>query len=243
LHKKHILLPIIGFVSIGLAACQNDESAVQDRTTNRVQPFGYYSNENHQNGGNVRILNDNDGPITEIMDHTFGDEGMVERNQKRQILETRDENGNPGNPTKPYSTYDRNFFERDNRFSTGDMNYHGHLDGRQARILAANDTDSAVHLANRLTTVVRSVANVQDVHTYVYKNNVIIALDLENVQNAEQTRQQVQRAVQPYLNGRTLNIVSDEGTFTRIRDINRNQGMRDGLDMNFRNDNRANISR
>ncbi len=68
---------------------------------------------------------DNDGPMTEMMDHKLG--MKIKTRLKRRQLQTRDKNGNPVNPTKPLAATDRNFFQRDNRFSTSDMNYHGHL--------------------------------------------------------------------------------------------------------------------
>lgn len=41
-------------------------------------PIGYYSNENHEKErGFFRHEDDNDGPLTEMMDHTWGKEGIV----------------------------------------------------------------------------------------------------------------------------------------------------------------------
>lgn len=237
LNKKHFLVPLIS-LTFGLVGCaDNDESAVQNRNSENVQPFGYYSNEDHNNGGNVRILDDNDGPVTEIMDHSFGAEGVNERNQRTKVLENGDVNGNPANPTKPLSTYDRNFLQRDNRFSTSDVNYHGHLDNKESRIRSANDTVYDVNLANKLDAQAAKVANVQGVHSLVYQNSVIIAVDLANITNEQETRQKIRQAVQPYVKGRSVTVVSDEGTFTRIRDINNNienGRLREGFDVNLR---------
>ncbi len=72
--KKFLLLTAI----CALAGCgaDNDEAG-QNRDT---VPIGYYSNENHDNGrGFFRHEDDNDGPLTEIMDHTFGKEGTAPR--------------------------------------------------------------------------------------------------------------------------------------------------------------------
>lgn len=198
---------------------------------------GYYSNENHHNG-NARILDDNDGPLTEIMDHTFGNEVGNDRSRNNRILQNRDENGNPGNPTKPLAERDRNFLQRDNRFSTSDVNYHGHLDNKQnSQIRSANDTVYDMKLADKLSNAAASVTNVEEAHSIVYKNSVIIAVNVKDSSKEMETRQQVTKAVQPYVNGKAVNVVADEGTFTRIRDIDyrmRNNDLRDGLDMNMR---------
>ncbi|AGK55061.1 YhcN/YlaJ family sporulation lipoprotein [Bacillus sp. 1NLA3E] len=237
MNKKSLLLPIAGFISIALAGCSNNgESAGQARHVQKTQPLGYYSNEKHHNG-NARILDDNDGPVTEIMDHSFGSEGKYERNQESRILQVRDENGNPENPTKPLATKDRNFFQKDNRYSTSDVNYHGHLDGKQRKLRSTNDTVYEVRLADKIDGVAATIPNVQDVHCVVYKNNVLVAVDVADVSKEAQTRQKVLQAVQPYLKGRSVNIVTDEATFSRIRDIENNiRGgrLRDGIDMNIR---------
>ncbi len=257
-------------MSIGLAGCGNDESAVQDRNTERAQPFGYYSNENHHNGGNVQILDDNDGPITEMMDHTLGTEGT---NDRRQILDVKDENGNPGNPTLPLAENDRNFFERDNRFSRSDANYHGQLDGNQAgvmgtkrnqtRIQGTNDrtrnldqvstqnnrvkdgnqtriqntspTVNDVNLSTKLNKTVLSVANVKEVQSIVHNNNVVIAVDLDDDRDELKTKQRIQQAVKTYTKGKKVTIVTDQGSFTRVRNMNNNGAFRDEDNQDLRN--------
>lgn len=280
MHTKRFLIPVIGFLSIGLAGCGNDESAVQDRNTNRVQPFGYYSNENHQNGGNVQILDDNDGPLIEIMDHSLGTEGTNGRNDRQQYLEVKDENGNPKNPTRPLADTDRNFFERDNRFSRSDANYHGHLDGNRASTLrsttdynrdgiygtnnnrvmtgdgANNDlgkntdqkTDSNqtsimstpnlandASLMNQLNKTVAAIPNVKKVQTVVNNNRVVIAVDMSSYLDAAKTRKKIEDAVKPYVNGRTITIVTDRGSFQRMRSMSEQNGYRDQDNQEIRN--------
>ncbi len=237
LNKKSFLLPIAGLISIALVGCSNNgESAGQADHVQKTQPLGYYSNEKHHNG-NARILDDNDGPVTEIMDHTFGSEGKYERNRESRILQVRDGFGNPENPTKPLATNDRNFFQKDNRYPTSDVNYHGHLDGTQNKVRSVNDTVYEVNLANTLDGLAGKIPNVQDVHSVVYKNKVLVAVDLADVSKEVQTRQKVLQTVQPYVKGRSVKVVADEGTFNRIRDIDTNirgGGLRDGIDMNIR---------
>ena len=50
-------------------------------------PIGYYSNENHEKDGKS-ILNadDNDGPLTEFLDHTMGAEGTNENPERQDLM-------------------------------------------------------------------------------------------------------------------------------------------------------------
>ena len=79
---------VVGLM-IGLTGCNtNDETALQDKRTERTTPIGYYSNENHEksgNGGNAIILegSDNDGPAVEIMDNTLGRESETNKRVMR----------------------------------------------------------------------------------------------------------------------------------------------------------------
>jgi spore cortex protein len=229
LNKKSLLLPIAGLMTLGLAACgNNDEAAVQDRYTEKTQPLGYYSNENHHN----------DGPITEIMDHTFGDEARNDQNRRSQILQVKDEDGNPGNPTTPLANHDRNFFQRDNRFSTSDANYHGHLDDNTRQPRSSYFTAYEGELANKIGDVTASVNNVNDVRSVVYGSDVLIAVDLNDYMKEAETKRQISKAVQPYLKGRSVTVVTDEGTFSRIRNIDndlRDGGPRETVDLDIRN--------
>lgn len=242
LNKKVIAVPLAALMSMGLAGCgTNDETAVQDRNTEIVQPIGYYSNENHESrGGNVRIEGgtDNDGPLTEMMDHTFGNEGRNTRNDNRRILRVRDEADNPGNPSAPLAERDRNFFERDNRFSHSDANYHGHLDDNTSRARSSYYHAYEGELAEKIGDVTASVPNVEDVRSVTYGSNVLIAVDLEDYSKEEETKAAIHDAVQPYLRGRSTTVVTDEGTFSRLRNIDndlRDGGPREQIDWDIKN--------
>jgi spore cortex protein len=241
--KKQWLLPVAAVMSFGLTGCGNDESA-QDRYTDSAQPIGYYSNENHK-GGNARLLNDNDGPLIEMMDHSVGDEDRDNRAQKARVLQDRDKNGAPKNPTTPLANRDKNFFERDNRFSETDVNYHGHLNNRanvaqtedrnqdssdqDKRAKSVKNTGNLTNIANmtkspqynsdlstRVANTAARVENVDDVRSVVYGNNVLIAVDLNNNGNKENTIAAIRKEVKPLLTGRSVRIVVDESTLSRI---------------------------
>jgi spore cortex protein len=240
LNKKYLVLPLSAVMAFGLTGCGNDNEAGVQRDTDTAQPMGYYSNENHK--GNARIVNDNDGPVTEIMDHSLGNE----RNDNNQLqgrnrnegtaynrLQTSYENGNPANPTRPLASNDRNFFQRDNRFSNGDANYHGHLNDNTKKAKSSYYTAYEGDLTEKIGQVTGAVPNVEDVRSVSYGSNVLIAVDLTDFSKEEKTKRAIEKAVQPYLRGRSVTVVTDEGTFSRIRNIDndlRNGGPRDRVD-------------
>jgi spore cortex protein len=233
LNKKYLVLPLSAVMAFGLTGCGNDDdAAVQNRNNDTAQPMGYYSNENHN--GNARVINDNDGPVTEWMDHSLGDE---ENNNNQRQVNNRTENGNPANPTRPLATTDRNLLQRDNRFSNGDANYHGHLNDNTNKPRSSYYNAYEGELTDKIGDVTGKVPNVEDVRSVTYGSNVLIAVDLTDFSKEEATKRDIKEAVQPYLRGRSVTVVTDEGTFSRIRNIDndlRNGGPRDQINTDLR---------
>jgi spore cortex protein len=230
LNKKYLVLPLSAVMAFGLTGCgNNDEATIKDGDRNHAQPMGYYSNENHK--GNAEILEDNDGPVTEMMDHTLG----TERNTNTRLQVG---NENPDNPTRPIANTDRNLLQRDNRFSNSDANYHGHLNDNTVRAKSSYYNAYEGELSDKIGNVTGSVPNVEDVRSVTYGSNVLIAVDLTDYSKEEATKRDIKEAVQPYLRGRSVTVVTDEGTFSRIRNIDndlRNGGPRDDIDTDLRN--------
>jgi len=190
-----------------------------------TRPIGYYSNENHQNNYGNNLYVDNDGPLTEMMDHTLGDEDQVSNSQKKKMLQTRDKNGNPPNPTVPLAANDQ-FLKKDNRFSTGDVNYHDHLSQNINNTGTATDPKNLGEISDRIRQKVLNVKNVQDVRSVVYGSSVLISVDLKDRNKAASTKKAIRKAVQPYVNNRAVTVITDEGTFSRDR--NNQTGVRAG---------------
>jgi spore cortex protein len=229
LNKKYLVLPLSAVMAFGLAGCGNDDEAVEQQGNNAAQPMGYYSNENHK--GNAEILEDNDGPVTEMMDHTLGTE-----RSNNNILRVGNEN--PDNPTRPIANTDRNLLQRDNRFSNSDANYHGHLNDNTNKARSSYYNAYEGELTDKIGNVTGAVPNVEDVRSVTYGSNVLIAVDLTDYSKEEATKRDIKEAVQPYLRGRSVTVVTDEGTFSRIRNIDndlRNGGPRDRIDTDLKN--------
>lgn len=216
MNKKQWTIPLSTLLVIGLAGCtsDNNRAGVNDQNNNPVRPMGYYSNENHQT--NNYDFNDNDGPLTEMMDHTLGNEDQSKGNQ----FQTRDKNGNPKNPTTPLASKDRNFFQRDNRFSTSDMNYHSHLSQNIGNSGTSTSRNFQENVTNKIRKKVATVNNVQDVRSVAYGNSVIVSVALIDKSKAEETKRAIRNVVKPYVDGRTVTVITDEGTIGRDKNIN-----------------------
>jgi spore cortex protein len=213
------MIPLSATLMLGLAGCSNDNNrAGVNENKNSLRPVGYYSNENHPTSDN-NLFRDNDGALTEMMDHTLGDEDQVTNENKRKQLQLRDENGHPKNPTTPLASKDRNFFQRDNRFSTSDMNYHGHLNVKNGKNGIATDPDFQDNFSNKVSNKVETIPNVKNVRSVAYGNTVIVSVELIDQDKAAATKSAIKNAVKPYSNGRTVKVITDEGTLGRERNI------------------------
>ncbi|MFZ7945534.1 MULTISPECIES: YhcN/YlaJ family sporulation lipoprotein [Bacillaceae] len=229
MNKKQWMIPLSAFLLIGAAGCASDQNRAGVNENNPVRPIGYYSNENHPNNTNT-LVRDNDGAITDMMDHTLGEEDLAVNEQKRRQLQTKDENGHPKNPTTPLAKKDRNFFQRDNRFSTSDMNYHGHLSTNMGNTGVATNPDFQDNFSNKIRNKVAAIDNVRDVRSVAYGNTVIVSVKLHDNDKTAATKRAIKNAVKPYTMGRPVTVITDEGTLGRDRnihnDIQRNKGGR-----------------
>jgi spore cortex protein len=225
LNKKLFMVPLTAVMTLGLTACNTGEEEAQNKYTDSYEPLGFYSNEGH--GGDEK--DDRDGPLTEMYDHSaVGREGKDIRQKKREYLQVKDENGNPRNPSAPLADYDKGFFEQDARASHGDANYHGHLDDNTRKANRSYYTAYEGDLAEKIGDVTGKVDNVSDVRAVAYGSDVLIAVELQNHSKKaeEATKTDIKKAVKPYLNGRSVSVVVDEGTFSRVRNIDND--LRDG---------------
>lgn len=243
----------------GLTACNTDEGASGTRYNDNARPIGYYSNENNndrnERNGNGYRINDNDGPLTEIMDRNGN--GNNNRNGTRiNNNNNRRNNGagimnNNGRDNKsgimnnntdgrrmatPYNDGNPNTM-RNNGHGQADRNYHSHLNDNNHRVrtLGYYDRDNG-NLVQKITDKASKVENVDDARAIVTEDNILVAVDT-NDNNDKRVRDAVKKAVKPLAKGRSINVVTDEGTFTRVRDIDndiRNGNTRDSVDADIR---------
>jgi len=196
-HKTKLVAPILLTLSFGLTGCgvNEDQTADQNRI-NSARPIGYYSNEQHEVNNDNRYTTDNDGPITEIMDHTYGDE------DNRNDVDVQ--NVNNRNDIKIRNVNNRN--------ATRDK---AKIDDRDERV--SYDTE----LAEKVSNAAAKIENVKNARSIVYGDNVLVALEVTNTKNVEKTKAKVKDKLNDALNGRDISVVTDKGIFISIEEINR----------------------
>jgi spore cortex protein len=196
------------FIVTGLAACNTNNDAMDTRYNDAARPIGYYTNEAAQNRNDGFRLNDNDGPMTELLDQGFNG--------------YNDERGT-----------DR----RNDMFSRGDVNYHGHLNSTDSRANPSYYTKYDGELAEAIAERASRVANVDDVRAVISGNNVLVAVDTNDRNNARVERDVI-RNIRPICGDRNIQVVTDEGMFNRVRNIDndlRDGGPKDQIDEHLRN--------
>lgn len=244
LNKKVTAIASIALLSTSLAACNANNGAMDEgnnanRGNGNAQPIGYYTDEN--------TTRDNEGPVTELLD---GRNNAANQQGNRNAA-TRDNQGTTGNnqPTKvnqgnqgrtPNGTQGNNLGNNsmrqvnnanngqnnqttqqgnqnnasgNNRYA--DMNYHGHLNtegyyGREER-----------ELSERVRKTVEKMKNVEDAHVVVTDNNILVAVDT-NDKNDKAMRESITKELSNVASGRNVQVVTDEGTVSRVRNINNN---------------------
>ena len=186
MRKNKLVAPVLLTLTFSLTGCgvNNDQTADQNRLNN-TRPIGYYSNERHDDNNGNRYTTDNDGPVTEIMDHTYGNEG------NRNGVNVRNVNNRNNNTT------------------------------RNANADRTNRTSYDTELADKVSKTAAKIENVKNARSLVYGDNVLVALEVENTKNIDQTKAKVKDKISSSLKDRDVNIVTDRGIFTDIDDINR----------------------
>ena len=200
--KKAVAFTAIALLTTGLTACNGDQGAIENtRNTDQAQPIGYYTNEN-TNGA------DNEGPVTEMMD---GMNDGDNRNHYFRQVNNRNNTRDISNPTVPLGDRDAGLV-RDNRYSNGDANYHRHLN--EVGYYNRGDGEAAQKIKN----AIEKMDNVDNARVLVTDDNVLVAVD-SNDKNNQDMKEKITSQTRKMANGRNVQVVTDEGTFTRVRNI------------------------
>src|SRR5690606_30914877 len=103
-----------------------------------------------------------------------------------------------------------------------DKNYHGHLNDNDKRARTTQyDKKYDSQLAQRISDRAEQVANVRAARALVTEDNVVIGVST-NDHNASTIKEDIRKLVEPIVKGKNIHIVTDQSTFTRIREIDNN---------------------
>ncbi|MGY3715390.1 YhcN/YlaJ family sporulation lipoprotein [Sutcliffiella cohnii] len=215
----------------GLAGCgAGNQATGNPGTDNRMEntrPIGYYTSENNpyatnvnnrtnrymDHSGNAYELRDNDGPIIEMMDRAIinGDRNA----QRNNTLTNRTANN------------DRGLFNVNTRNDQyADTNYHRHLNSTASRGKPSYYNNYQGELTEQIAARASRVRGVRDVRAVVYGNDVLVAVDTEANASETQVTRDVRRAVDPLVRNSDVRVVTDPGTFNRVRNVDND--IRDG---------------
>lgn len=180
---------------IGLTACgTNDNAGVDTRHNQSGQPVGYHSNNRAADNNQ-----DHQGPVSELM------EGMNGGNTTNVDYRTR-----------PQADDRMPLAGGDGRYSHGDMNYHNQMS------FSGYDKQENVQRSRKIANRVNKMNHVADSQVMVTDENVYIAIKSDGRLTSEDVSQ-VEEAATRYADGRAVQVIKDEGAFTRFRDMRRTQ--------------------
>ncbi|WP_010678271.1 YhcN/YlaJ family sporulation lipoprotein [Bacillus timonensis] len=194
---------------------------------------------NNRNGNNNRtgVMNNRNNDHTGVMDNNKTRKNrsgiMNYRDQQRRsgIMNNRD-----GRTINPYNDGNPNTM-RDNGHGYADRNYHSHLNDNNHQVQTYGYYDDNGKLVRKISERASKVKNVDDARVIVTDDNVLVAVDTNDNSNRNNVQNAVEKAVAPLAGDRNVNVVTDEGTFTRVRDIDndiRNGNRRETIDTDIK---------
>lgn len=191
-NKKRTAYLLLG-LSVCLTGCGISDEEANNKEINNAKPMGYYSNEHHErnNGGNARILDNEDN-----------DGPLVE-----MMDHTLGEEGQTD-----ISTVQNVNNHRQKRASINEE-----MTNRGNRMDVAYDNQLAKNIDQKSA----SVKNIKDAHSLVYGNNVVLAVQMYDQSEIDATKKRLEKKIKPYVDNKSISIVTDQGIFSGIEDINK----------------------
>ncbi|XYR61585.1 YhcN/YlaJ family sporulation lipoprotein [Bacillus amyloliquefaciens] len=194
--KKLMTIAGVLAVTASLTACGANNAMNDGRYNQSTRPVGYYSNDNGRNGRGQYGM-DHQGPVSEMMEN---------RNGRHNTTNVSDQYApNDGVPLTTDGTYNG----RNVNTPPAAMSYNGYDNAENIRL--------AAKVANR----VKKVKGVQDSQVIVTDTRVVIAVRT-NHPFTKNDDKHVKHAAKKFADGRTIQVFTDNATFTKLQDMNRN---------------------
>ncbi|MFD6442443.1 YhcN/YlaJ family sporulation lipoprotein [Peribacillus sp. NPDC060186] len=124
-----------------------------------------------------------------------------------------------------YQNMVQGLYNKDDEYSTRDRNYHGH-ESKPLKARSSYYNAYEGELADQANGVANSVDSVIDSRTIIMKDEMLVALLLDDYDQAKAVKETVKKKVGPLTNGRTLYVTTDEGVYFRTMTLDNN--LRDG---------------
>ncbi|MEH7236167.1 YhcN/YlaJ family sporulation lipoprotein [Bacillus sp. JJ1562] len=227
---------------------------IMDRTGNnfnRNGRTGVMNNRNDRNNRTGIMNNRNDrNNRTGIMNNRYDRDyntGVFDNDRTRYnrpgIMNYRDGqrrngimNNRDGRTINPFNDGNPNTVGYNTHGYT-DRNYSSHLNDNNHKVHTYGYYKDNGNLVRKIAERAATVKNVEDARVIVTNDNVLVAVDTNDNNNRNNVQNAVEKAVAPLAGNRNVNVVTDEGTFTRVRDIDndiRNGNRRETIDADIK---------
>lgn len=124
-----------------------------------------------------------------------------------------------------YKNMVQGLYNKDDAYSTSDRNYHGH-ESKPLKAKSSYYNSYEGSLADKVNGVANNVEPVSDARTIIMKDEMLVALLLDDYSQAKDVKQRIKKEIGPLTNGRTLYVTTDEGVYFRTMTLDNN--LRDG---------------
>jgi spore cortex protein len=124
-----------------------------------------------------------------------------------------------------YRNMAQGLYDKDDAYSERDRNYHGH-ESKPLRARSSYYNSYEGTLADKVNGVANEVGSVADARTIIMKDEMLVALLLDDYSQAKGVKERIKKEIGPLSNGRTIHVTTDEGVYFRTMTLDNN--LRDG---------------
>ncbi|MGE6611479.1 YhcN/YlaJ family sporulation lipoprotein [Peribacillus sp. NPDC076916] len=124
-----------------------------------------------------------------------------------------------------YENMVQGLYNKDDAYSKSDRNYHGH-ESKPLKAKSSYYNSYEGTFADQVNGIAKKAEPVIDARTIIMKDEMLVALRLDDYSHANDVKEGIRREIEPLTNGRTLYVTTDEGVYFRTMTLDNN--LRDG---------------